>query len=51
VYGLVIAGQEGVEDVIKCTLADLDITMGLSGYATVEEIIGKGEAIVIKQKL
>ena len=51
VYGLAVGGQIGVEEVIKCTLADLDITMGLCGYARVEEIIGKGDAIAIKQKL
>jgi len=51
VYGLAVGGQVGVEEVIKCTLADLDITMGLCGYARVGEIIGKSDAIAIKQKL
>jgi lactate 2-monooxygenase len=51
VYGLAISGQAGIEEVIKSTLADLDVTMGLSGYATLCQIVGKGEAIAIKQKL
>jgi lactate 2-monooxygenase len=51
VYGLAISGQAGVEEVIKSVLADLDVTMGLSGYSRLDEIIGKGEAIAIKQKL
>jgi lactate 2-monooxygenase len=49
VYGLAISGQAGVEQVFRQTLADLEITMGLSGYRDLSEIIGKGEAIALKQ--
>ena len=48
-YGLAISGQAGVEQVVRQTLADLEITMGLSGYRDLSEIIGKGEAIALKQ--
>ena len=47
-YGLAIAGQEGVEQILKQTICDLHITMGLSGYADVNEIIGKRDDIVTR---
>lgn len=33
VYGLGLAGQDGVRHVLRCLLADLDLQMGLSGHA------------------
>jgi isopentenyl diphosphate isomerase/L-lactate dehydrogenase-like FMN-dependent dehydrogenase len=33
VYGLGLAGQAGVEHVLRCFLADLDLQIGLSGHA------------------
>lgn len=33
VYGLGLAGQRGVEHVLRVILADLDLTMALAGYA------------------
>ena len=33
-YGLALAGQPGVEHVLRCLLADLDLTLALSGYAS-----------------
>lgn len=38
VYGLAVAGQRGVEDVIANVLAEFDLTMGLAGCANVAEI-------------
>jgi lactate 2-monooxygenase len=38
VYGLGIAGQEGVEEVIRNFIADFDLTMGLAGCRSVSEI-------------
>jgi L-lactate dehydrogenase (cytochrome) len=38
VYGLGLAGQEGVEHVLRCFLADLDLQLGLSGHASVSEL-------------
>ena len=33
-YGLALGGQEGVEHVLRCLLAELDLTLHHSGYAT-----------------
>ncbi len=38
VYGLGIAGQEGVEEVLRNFAADFDLTMGLAGCRSVGEI-------------
>lgn len=38
VYGLAIAGEEGVRAVIRNLLADFDLTMGLSGCRNIGEI-------------
>ncbi len=38
VYGLAIAGQQGVEEVIGNVLAEFDLTLGLAGCANVTEI-------------
>lgn len=38
VYGLGIAGKDGVKHALRCLLADLDIAMGQSGFANVAEI-------------
>jgi lactate 2-monooxygenase len=48
VYGLIIGGEAGVEQVVRQTLADLDVTLGLSGYRSLSEIYGKGEEVVVK---
>ena len=34
VYGLGLAGQAGVEHVLRCFLADLDLQLGLSGHGS-----------------
>jgi lactate 2-monooxygenase len=38
VYGLAIAGEAGVREVIRNVLAELDLTMGLAGCASVREV-------------
>ena len=38
VYGLAIAGQRGVEEVIRNVLAEFDLTLGLAGCARVREV-------------
>jgi lactate 2-monooxygenase len=38
VYGLALAGEEGVREVIRNFLADFDLTMGLAGCRTVVEV-------------
>ncbi len=37
-WGLAVAGEQGVRDVVQNFLADLDITMGLSGFRSVKEL-------------
>jgi lactate 2-monooxygenase len=41
VYGLTLAGEAGVREVIRNTIADFDLTMALSGVSAVKEI-GRG---------
>ena len=36
-YGLTVAGEQGVKDVIRNILADLDLTLALSGQSSVSE--------------
>ncbi|KAH0832370.1 FMN-dependent alpha-hydroxy acid dehydrogenase [Lanmaoa asiatica] len=47
-YGLAIAGQEGVEQILMQTVCDLHVSMGLTGYGDVNEIIGKKDEILTK---
>ncbi|MBW3111142.1 lactate 2-monooxygenase [Bacillus sp. MCCB 382] len=37
-YGLTLAGEQGVKDVIRNVLADLDLTLALSGQTSVSEL-------------
>ncbi|EKM49799.1 uncharacterized protein PHACADRAFT_265499 [Phanerochaete carnosa HHB-10118-sp] len=47
-YGLAVAGQAGVEQVLKAILADLDISLGLSGYKNLQEIYGRADEVLVK---
>lgn len=47
-YGLALGGADGVKHVIKTILAELEITMGLSGYKSIDEIQGKAEEILAR---
>jgi isopentenyl diphosphate isomerase/L-lactate dehydrogenase-like FMN-dependent dehydrogenase len=47
-YGLALGGEEGVEEVLRAILADTEITLGLSGYKSIDEIWGKREAVLEK---
>jgi lactate 2-monooxygenase len=37
-YGLALAGQAGVEHVLRCLLAELDLTLALSGYTNIAQV-------------
>jgi isopentenyl diphosphate isomerase/L-lactate dehydrogenase-like FMN-dependent dehydrogenase len=37
-YGLAIAGEDGVREVIENFMADFDLTLGLAGFRSVDEI-------------
>lgn len=43
-YGLAIAGEQGVRDVIRNLLAELDLTLGLIGRAVLREVGGEALA-------
>jgi len=47
-YGLALGGAEGVAHVIRTILADTEVSLGLSGHASLSEIQGKGEEIITK---
>ena len=38
VYGLTLAGEEGVYEVLRNFLADFELTMGLAGCKNIAEI-------------
>jgi lactate 2-monooxygenase len=38
VWGLALDGQAGVEGVLRCLLAELDLSLALSGYTSLEEL-------------
>ncbi|KAJ7599927.1 oxidoreductase [Mycena floridula] len=42
-YAGVVAGQAGIEQVLQHTMADLDSTLGLSGYSSLAELHGTAE--------
>jgi len=48
VYGLALGGADGVKHVVKTILAELEVTMGLSGYKSIDEFQGKGEEVLAK---
>jgi lactate 2-monooxygenase len=40
VYGLAIAGEDGVGEVLQNFKADFDLTLGCAGYTSVAEVGG-----------
>ncbi len=38
IWGLALGGEQGVVDVLRALLADLDLAMALSGYANIDEV-------------
>jgi lactate 2-monooxygenase len=38
VWGLALAGQAGVEHVLRCLLAELDLTLALSGHTAIDQL-------------
>lgn len=45
-YGLAIAGQAGVEQILMQTVTDMHLTMGLCGYSDVNDLIGKWDELL-----
>lgn len=47
-YGGIVAGQAGIEQVLCHTMADLDATLGLCGYRSLAELHGTAEECLEK---
>ena len=47
-YGLAIAGEAGVEQILMQTIADLHITMGLCGFRDINDIVGARGKLMVK---
>lgn len=47
-YGLAIAGEEGVEQVVRSILAEMEITIALAGFKDLSLIQGKREEIITR---
>ncbi|KAF8123854.1 oxidoreductase [Boletus edulis] len=47
-YGLAIAGEAGVEQMLMQTIADLHLTMGLCGFRDVTDVVGAREKLMVK---
>ncbi len=39
-YGLALGGQDGVRHVLRSVLAELDLTLGLTGFADLADLAG-----------
>jgi lactate 2-monooxygenase len=37
-YGLAVGGQEGIEHVLRCILAETDLIMAIDGYPTIADL-------------
>ena len=47
IWGLALGGEQGVVDVLRSFLADLDLAMALSGYANIDEV--DADALVARE--
>ncbi len=47
-YGLAVAGEQGVEEVLRSLPAETEITLGLSGHKSIEETWAKRGAVLEK---
>ncbi|KAF5360733.1 hypothetical protein D9756_005106 [Leucocoprinus leucothites] len=47
-YGMILGGQAGLEQVIRHTLADFDNTLALSGYPNLVDFQGKANMVLMK---
>lgn len=46
-YGLAVAGEAGVDCVIRSLLSDLSTTLGLSGYKSLSDVQGQAASGVL----
>ena len=50
-YGLAISGAQGIEEVVRGILCEAELTLGLCGFSSLDEIWGKGEVVMDKLEL
>jgi hypothetical protein len=50
-YGGIVGGQPGIEQVVRHTLEDLDGTLGLSAFTSPSEIHGKADEMLVEVDL
>ena len=48
ISGLAVGGEQGVEEVLRSLLADTEVTLGLSGYKSIEGIWARRGAVLEK---
>ena len=46
-YGLALGGQDGVRHVLRCVLAELDLTLALAGYTDVAGLRATEDAVAV----
>ena len=46
-YGLALGGQDGVRHVLRCVLAELDLTLALAGYTDLAGLRATKEAVAV----
>ena len=49
VYGLALAGEDGVEAVIRSLLCDLEATLGIMGCTCIQDVQGKKDKILRRE--
>jgi len=50
-YGMILEGQAGLEQVVRHTLADFDNTLAVSGYPNLVDFQGKADEVLMKLDL
>ncbi|KAJ3736861.1 FMN-dependent alpha-hydroxy acid dehydrogenase [Lentinula guzmanii] len=50
-YGLAISGAQGIEEVVRGILCETELTLGLCGFNSLDEIWGKREKVMDKIEL
>lgn len=46
IWGLALDGQAGVDYVLRCLLAEIDLTLALSGYSSVDQLNAQGVSLL-----
>ena len=49
VYGLTLAGEAGVDAVLRSLFADLEISLALAGYKSIADIWHKRDEVLVRE--